>query len=229
MACACICVNPNWPIRPSRATPGFRRPADERDDGVEVIQRDLQALEDVPARFGLAQLEFGTAVDDLAAELDEVVENLEQRQDLRAAADNGERDDPEGRLQLRVFVEVIEDHLANFAALQVDDDAKTFPIRLVTDVGDPFEDLLADELRDTLDQPGLVDLVGDGVDDDGGPVAFLRDFHLRLRPHDHRSPAGERRLLNALPADDVSTRRKVRPRNELEQLALLLGQCRRRI
>ena len=37
------------------------RRADERDHRVEVVERDLQALEDVGARFGLAQLELRCA------------------------------------------------------------------------------------------------------------------------------------------------------------------------
>ena len=45
----------------------------------------LEAFEDVRARFGLAQLELGPAADDFAAELDEVLDDLEQRA-ARAAA-----------------------------------------------------------------------------------------------------------------------------------------------
>ena len=48
------------------------RRANQRDHRVEVIERDLQAFEDVIARLGLAQLELGAAAHDLAPELDEV-------------------------------------------------------------------------------------------------------------------------------------------------------------
>ena len=87
------------------------RPANQLDDLVEVIERDLQAFEDVRARFGLAQLELGAAPDDFAAELDEVLDDLEQAQHPRTAADDREHDDAERRLQLRVLVEVVEHDL----------------------------------------------------------------------------------------------------------------------
>ena len=63
---------------------GRLRPANERDDRVQLIERDLEPFEDVIARLGLLQLEFGPAPDDLAAELDEAFDQLQQIQDLRA-------------------------------------------------------------------------------------------------------------------------------------------------
>ena len=50
---------------------GLRR-ADQFDDLVEVVDRDLQALENVRPLLGLAQLEVRAANDHLAAEVDEV-------------------------------------------------------------------------------------------------------------------------------------------------------------
>ena len=61
---------------------GFRgglRRADERDHRVEVVEGDLEALEDVGAGLGLAQLELDAPPHHLAAELDEVLDHLEQR------------------------------------------------------------------------------------------------------------------------------------------------------
>ena len=66
------------------------RPANQLDHLVEVIERDLEAFEDVGARLGLAQLELGPAPHDLAAELDEVLDDLEQA----AAPSAGRRRSP---------------------------------------------------------------------------------------------------------------------------------------
>ena len=71
------------------------RAANQRDHRVEVIERDPQAFEDVRARFGLAQLELDPAAHDLAAELDELLEDLEQVEHARPPADDGEHDDAE--------------------------------------------------------------------------------------------------------------------------------------
>jgi hypothetical protein len=108
-----------------------------------MIERDLEPFEDMPARFGLAQLELGTPTDDLAPELDEVVEQLEQRQHPRPASDNRQHDDAEAGLQLRVLVEIVEDDLANLATLEVDRDAQPVAIGLVANVGDAFDGLVA--------------------------------------------------------------------------------------
>ena len=129
------------------------RRADERDHRVEVVERDLQALEDVGARLGLAQLELGAPAHDLAAELDEVSISSTSVQHLRPAADDRQHDDAEAALQRRVLVEIVQDDLADLAALQVDDDAHAVAIGLVADVGDAFDRLLAHQLGDPLDQP----------------------------------------------------------------------------
>ena len=77
--------------------------------------------------------------------------HLEQVEHARAAADDGERDDAEGLLQLRVLVEVVEDDLADLAALQLDDDAHAVAIGLVAEVGDALDGLVADQVGDALD------------------------------------------------------------------------------
>ncbi len=69
------------------------RPADQRDHLVEVVERDAQALEDVRARFGLAQLELDAAPHHLAPELDELLDDLEQVEHSGTAADDCQRDD----------------------------------------------------------------------------------------------------------------------------------------
>jgi hypothetical protein len=71
-------VRPNCGDQAVRASTGFFDAADERDDRVEMIERDLQPFEDVGSRFGLAQLELDAPPHDLAAELDEVLDDLEQ-------------------------------------------------------------------------------------------------------------------------------------------------------
>ena len=127
------------------------RAANQLDHLVEVIERDLEAFEDVRAGLGLAQLELGAAPHDFAAELDEVLDDVEQRQHLRPAAGDRQHDDAERRLQLRVLVEVVEDDLRHLAALQLDDDAHAVAVGLVAQIGDAFDGLLAHQLGDLLD------------------------------------------------------------------------------
>jgi hypothetical protein len=44
-----------------------------------------------------------------------------------------------------VLVEIVEDDLGLFAALQLEDDAHAVPVALVADVGDAFDLLVVDE------------------------------------------------------------------------------------
>ena len=184
------------------------RPANQLDHLVEVVERDLQAFEDVRARLGLAQLELGAAPDDLAPELDEVLDDVEERQHPRPAADDRQHDDAERRLQLRVLVEVVEDDLRHLAALQLDDDPHAVAIGLVAQVGDALDRLLADQLGDVLEQPLLVDLVGNLGDDDRDLVALLRLLGRRLGAQRDRAAAGRVGVEDAVAPDDEAAGRE---------------------
>src|SRR4029453_368487 len=96
-----------------QAFTGFRDrlcPSNQRDDRVQMVDCDLQPLEDVVASLRLAKLEFSTPANDLAPKVDEALDQLEQRQDLGAAADNGQHDDPEAELELRGFLQFVENN-----------------------------------------------------------------------------------------------------------------------
>ena len=84
MACDCSCDRPKFAHQAVARLGVVLDAADERDDLVEVIERDAEALEDVRARLGLPQLELGPPPDHLAAELDELLDELEQVQDAAA-------------------------------------------------------------------------------------------------------------------------------------------------
>ena len=80
----------------------------------------------------------------------------------------------------------------HLAALQLDDDAQALAVRLVAQVGDPLERLVAHQLGDLLDQLRLVDLVRDLGDDDRAAVALgrLLDGRLRADGERRRAPSG---------------------------------------
>jgi hypothetical protein len=192
------------------------RSANQLDHFVQVIERDLEAFEDVGARFGLAQLEFGPASHDLAPELDEVLEDLDERQYAGPAGHNREHDDPERRLQLRVLVEVVEDDLWHFAAPQLDHDPHALAVGLVPQIADPLDRLLARELGNLLEQPRLVHLVGDLGDDDGGLVPLLVLLDLDLGAHRDCAPALLVGVEDSLAADQVAARREIGSGNGLQ-------------
>ena len=194
-----------------------------------MVERDLQAFENVRARFGLAQLELDAAADHFAAEVDEVLDDLEQAEHLRPAGDDRQRDDAERLLQLRLLEQVVQHDLADFAALQLDDDAHAVAIGLVAQIGNAFDRLFAHQLGDALEQPRLVQLIRDLGDDDLLAIALLRRFDLGLRADLDRAAAGEVGLVNAALADDHAAGGEVGARNQPDQfLELLLARVGRR-
>ena len=73
------------------------RLADRPDDRVQVVERDLEALEDVRPGARLLEVVLGPAADDLAAMVDVVLEDRLERQRLRLAVDQREHVEVERR------------------------------------------------------------------------------------------------------------------------------------
>src|SRR5262249_30231837 len=178
------------------------RSANQLDHFVEVVERDPEAFEDVGARLGLPELELGPPADDLAAELDEVLDDLEEAQDLRPAAGDRQHDDPERRLELGVLVEIVEHDFRHFAALQLDHDPHAVAVRLVAQVRDALDRLVAVQLRDVLDQALLVDLVRNLGHDERRLVALPRFFGRHARAHRDGAAARRVGLYDARAPDD---------------------------
>ena len=205
------------------------RPANQLDHLVEVIERDLQSFEEVVAGFRLSQLEVGAAADDFAPEADEGLDELEQVQHLRPAADNREHDDAEIRLQLRVFVEIVEDDLGHLAAFQLDDNPHPLAIRFVAQIRDAVDDFFADQIRDPLEERLFVDLIRYFGDDDRDAVALLVGLDRRARAHLDRPASGGVRLEDAAAADDEPGGRKIGPGDQFDQLFELFAAGRGRL
>ena len=148
----------------------------------------------------------------------EAFEHLLQVQQARLAIDQRHHVHAEGVLQLRLLVQVVEDDLGHFAALQLDDDAHAGLVRLVADIGDAFDLLLVDQLGDLFDQGLLVNLVGNLVDDDGLTIIAL--FHILdmgAAAHDDAAAAGPVAFANAHHAVDQRGGREVWRGNVFDQ------------
>ncbi len=208
-----------------------RRLADGLDDRVEVVERDLEALEDVGPVARLAEVELGAAADDLAAPVDVVLEDGCERQRLGLAVDERQHVHVEGQLQRRVLEQVVEHLVRVRVALALDDHAHAVAVGLVAQVGDALDLLALDEVGDLLDQGGLVDLVGQLGDDDRHAVAAGL-LERALGPHhdpaaavgvhladgvDALPLAGER-VAPLLEAEDRAAGREVRAHDVLAQL-----------
>ena len=156
-----------------------------------MVEGDLEAEEDGFAVAGLGEKEGGAAADDVLTVVEEGADGLIERELLGLAVVDGQEDHGEGLLHLGVLVELVEDDLVLGPALEADDDAHAVAVGLVAELvaGDVGDDALVDELGDALNELGLVDLVGDLVDDDG--LAAAGDvFDVALGAHHEAAAAG---------------------------------------
>ncbi len=194
-----------------------RRCADQADHVVQMVERFLEAQQDVLPRPRLRQQERRAPADHFTAVRDEVFQVIDQRQLARLAVDDRQHDDAGTLLQLRVLVEVVENNLRLFAAPQFEDDAHAMAVALVADVRDALDLLVVDQRGSLRDQAALVHLVRDLGDDDR--VAVLADL-LEVRPRPNRDVAaaslvGPQRARTT--AQDAA-RREVRALDDLDEL-----------
>ncbi|MNI21319.1 hypothetical protein D3C73_748370 [compost metagenome] len=166
---------------------------------------------------GLAQLEHRAARDHFAAMLQEVIDHLLQVEQAGLAIDQRHQVHPEGVLQLRVLVQVVQHNLGHLAALELDDQAHAVLVGLVANIGDTFDLLVVDELGNAFLQRLLVDLVGNRVDDDGLAVALFHVFEVRLGAHDDAAATRAIAFAHAGHAIDDAARGEVRRRDDLDE------------
>ena len=152
------------------------------------------------------------------AVVDEVLQDLPEIHLLRHAVRQREHDRAEGRLHLRVLVQLIEHHRGDGVALQLDHDTHAVAIGLVAQIRNAFELLVVGEPGDLLDQDRLVDLVGNlGHHHLVAAGRFLLLDH-GPRPHGHAAAALLVALLDALLAVDDAAGREVGPLDESPQV-----------
>ncbi len=191
------------------------RGANDLDDRVDAVDRDLEAVEDVLALERLVEVELRAPDDDGVPMCDVVLEALLERHHLRhEAARRGvghqsEHDHTERRLHRGVLVELIEDDARDGVALELDHQPHTVAIRFVSQIADAFQLLVADQVGDADDQPVRVDLIRHFGDDD---LRLVRRFLLldhRARAH-HDAPASRLLIiLDPRAAVDVRAGREV--------------------
>jgi hypothetical protein len=97
-------------------------------------ERDQQSLEHVRPLLGAPQLVFGTAHDHLALVIDVVPDHLAQRERARHVVDQRDHVDTERRLHRGVLVELVEHHLRDRVALELDHQPHPVAVRLVAQV-----------------------------------------------------------------------------------------------
>ncbi len=200
-----------------RAAVEFGRGADEADHFVDVGDRDRQTDLDMGVVARLGEQKLGAPGDDLLSEFEEGPQHVHQRQHLRPTAVQRDHVRAEARLHRGEAPKLVENHVGDGVAPQLDDNAHAVAIELVAQVGDALDPLVAHQFGDLLDQRRLIDLIGDLADDQSFAIlAQLLDRD--LRSHDDRAAAGRVSGADAGAPEDGRAGREVGPGNMLHQL-----------
>ena len=192
------------------------RIADDTDELIHIGQSDEIAFELFSACLGLAKEEAGTAQDDLAAMFDEAGDGLLEGEKLGTPSVDGEHGDGEGGFKRRVLVEIIDDHLGNGIALQLDHHASIL-IGLVADGADVGDDFFIHQSGDTLHKRGTVDIVRNLSDDDLF-ASTLDLLHSGTTTHLHRTAPGFEILTDASDTAELAAGREIGPFDVHHQL-----------
>ncbi len=194
-----------------------RRFLDQRDDLVDVGQRNRLPFQHVGPVPRLPEVENRAPRHDLAPVRDEGLEHLLQVEELRLALVQRDHVDAEHTLQRRLLVQVVQHHVAQFAFAQLDHDAHAVLVRLVPEFTDAFDAFLTNQIGNLFDETGFVDLVRQFGDDNGFLAAFVNAFD--SGPGAHENPPAARSVgrIDALRAVDDARGRKIRTRDMLDQ------------
>ena len=129
--------------------------------------------------LGHLEVELRPAGDDLLPVLDVLDYQFLQGQEHGLVVDKCQIDDSEGYLHLSVLEQVLKDDVLHRILMDLDDDTHSVLVRFIVDIGDAFDLLVLHAVRDLYDQPFLVDLIRDLIDDDHH---FTVGFLLEVRP-----------------------------------------------
>ena len=91
---------------------------------------------------------------------DERLDDLLEIEQTRLPIHQRHHVDAENGLHLGVLIQVVQHDLGHLAAPQLDDHAHAVLVRLVAQLGDALELALLHQFRDSLEQTGFVDLIG---------------------------------------------------------------------
>src|SRR3990172_10097342 len=121
----------------------------------------------------------------------------------------GQHDNTETTLHLGMFIEMVQDDGRLLTPFYFKDYPHPFPVRLISDLRDPFYLFVPHKPCNIFDQLCLVDLVWDLRNDDALPFCPGICLNKGPGPHLNDPTAGSVRVLNPLESMDKPCSRKV--------------------
>ena len=165
--------------------------ANDTDNFINIILCDQQTFQQMGALTRLTQIVLGAAGQHFHLECQILVDDLAQRQDFRLllVIHQSQQNDAEAALQRCLFKEMVQHHLRISILLQLDNDAHTDTVGLVTQVGNTLQPLFAHLFGDLAHQFAFIHLIGQLRHDDTGAVC-AELLKLRAGADNHLAAAG---------------------------------------
>ena len=167
---------------------------------------------------GFTQFVDGPAGHYFTAVTNERIQQLLQIQGFRLTVDQANHVDAEYSFQLGLGKQVVDHNVRVLTPTQFDHHPDTFLVGFVPQLGDTFKTLFFYQLRDLLDQAGLVQLIRQLGDDDGIAIGLVVVLDLVAGTNIDTTTAGTVGLNDAGTAVDDALGREIRARNEFHQL-----------
>ena len=161
-----------------------------------------------------SQIELSSPCDYYPLVFEVLIYNLNQLENLRLPIDKCKHNHAVCRLQLRVFVQPVENYVRIYILLKLDDDSHAFTVGFVAYCRDTFNLFVSNQVCHGLDESGLVDLKRN-LSDDNSHLAASCFLYFTLRSDRDLSCSGLISLLGSLSSENHGSGRKIRCFNNL--------------
>ena len=169
----------------------------------------------MPTLAGFFEVKYGAARNHFAAVAQEAIHQLQQIYRAWLPIHQGHHIHAKGILQLRHFVQIVQNDFGDFAALKLNHHAHARFIGFIAQIRNTFNFLFVHQLGDTFNQALFIHLIRDFVHDNRLAIsAFWNGFKVRFRTHHHA--ATPRAIAFAHTCQTVNRRacREIRSRHE---------------
>ncbi|CQR22701.1 Uncharacterised protein [Yersinia enterocolitica] len=163
------------------------------------------------------QFKNGTASHHFTAVAHESNQNVFQVKQLRLPLRQSHHIDTESHLQLRQRVEVVQHHFPDSITFDFNHDTHAVFIRLITQRTDTFYAFFFHQLGDFFNQPRLVHLIRDLVNNNGFATGFSVSLNFSTGTDIHLATASTISFFNTTATIDNRSSGEIWPRDVLHQ------------
>ena len=182
--------------------------ADNCDDLVDIVKRDQQTFQNMSPLLRFVEIILCPSGDDFLLMHQVVHQNIPDVHHLRFAVHQRKVDDTERILQLRMLIELVENDVGIGIPADFNADFHSLTARVIAKRCDAVDLFISDEIRDRLDEPCLVDKIGELRHKDLGLSGRLC-LDPRDRPHNDLASSRTIGIFDSFPSENNGTCREI--------------------